>query len=88
MEKKDAILRLVWGVMADELEANKHKGDNWTNMSKKEFLFELYYHVGKLQNAIMSDDVENVKQYTADILNTCGFLLDTLDQKLIYHSSL
>lgn len=83
MNERDKILHLVYGVMANELEANIHKGDNWNQMTRKEFLFELYYHVGKLQTAMMNSDIENVKQFTGDILNTCGFLLDSIDKKLI-----
>jgi hypothetical protein len=74
MNERDKILHLVYGVMANELEANIHKGDNWNQMTRKEFLF---------QTAIMNNDIENVKQFTGDILNTCGFLLDSIDKKLI-----
>lgn len=52
-------------------------------MSKKEFIFELYYHVGKLQNSLMTDDLNNTKQFAGDILNVIGFLLDTINKNLL-----
>lgn len=71
--------------MKKELEANFKKGDRngangWLEVKNMKFwISELYYHVGKLQSAIMTDDIERIKENTADIANLA---LMTLDVKI------
>src|SRR5690349_2633697 len=69
--------------MRKELEANYTKGDRngelgWLNIKSKKFwLGELYYHVGKLQSALMSNDIEQIKENCADVANIAMMILDT-----------
>jgi hypothetical protein len=67
--------------MIKELAANSAKGDRegeegWLGCDNKFWLSELYYHVGKLQSAVMNNDVERVKENTADIANLAMMVLD------------
>jgi len=78
----DAILPAFQKYMRKELESNYKKGDRsgaggWLQVKENKFwLNELYYHVGKLQSALMSDDIDRVKENTADIANLSMMLLD------------
>lgn len=80
----DAILPEFAKYMRKELEANHKKGDRndeengWLTMrdDKKFWLSELYYHVGKLQSAMMSNDIERIKENCADIANLAMMVLD------------
>ena len=88
MEKKpdvkmyDAILPEFAKYMRKELEANYLKGDRngpggWLEVTDNKFwIQELYYHVGKLQAAVMAKDVERIKENTADIANISMMMLD------------
>jgi hypothetical protein len=67
--------------MIKELAANSAKGDRegedgWLGCDNKFWVSELYYHVGKLQSAVMNNDVERVKENTADIANLAMMVLD------------
>lgn len=71
--------------MKKELEANYRKGDRngaggWLEVKDNKFwISELYYHVGKLQSALMNEDTERIKENCADIANLA---LMTLDVKI------
>jgi len=73
---RELIPEFVKSSMLRQLEANKHKGDNWHEMTDKQILFELYYHVGKLQAALMAKDILLINEYCGDIANIVGFTLD------------
>jgi hypothetical protein len=67
--------------MIEELAANHTKGDRdlpngWLNMTSKELLNEIYYHVGKLQEACRHQDVERIKEFSADVANMCLMMHD------------
>lgn len=78
----DAILPVFSKFMRKELAANWEKGDRtgergWLNVTDKKFwISELYYHVGKLQSALMTNDTERIKENTADIANLSLMVLD------------
>ncbi|AZA73550.1 hypothetical protein [Chryseobacterium indoltheticum] len=71
--------------MKKELEANFQKGDRngqggWLEVKDNKFwISELYYHVGKLQSAMMSNDIHRIEENCADIANLA---LMTLDVKI------
>lgn len=71
--------------MKTELRANYQKGDRngpggWLEVKDNKFwISELFYHVGKLQYALMLDDKERIKENCADIANLA---LMTLDVKI------
>ena len=71
--------------MKKELEANYLKGDRngshgWLRVKDNKFwISELYYHVGKLQSALMNEDVCRIEENCADIANLA---LMTLDVKI------
>ncbi|WP_079242623.1 hypothetical protein [Chryseobacterium indologenes] len=71
--------------MKKELESNYRKGDRngsggWLEVKDNKFwISELYYHVGKLQSALMNEDVDRIKENCADIANLA---LMTLDVKI------
>lgn len=67
--------------------ANHTKGDRdgdfgWMTMSNKQNLGELYYHVGKLQEALRNHDemrsnyLEEILEYSADISNLAMMVYD------------
>lgn len=64
--------------MVKQLKANEHKGDreNWVNLKEKELLNEIYYHTGKLQQALKDNDAARIKEHCADIANLTAFMLD------------
>lgn len=47
----------------------------WSRMTNKEILFDLYYHVGKLQAAIRANDKNLMLEHIGDIGNYLGFLI-------------
>lgn len=68
--------------MKKELAANFLKGDRngpegWLEVKDKKFwISELYYHVGKLQSALMNGDADRIKENCADIANLAMMTLD------------
>lgn len=56
-------------IMQTELEANNHKG-NWEEfINKKEIVAEFFYHFNKLEDSMISEDKEKIKEYIADCAN-------------------
>ena len=67
--------------MIKELDANHTKGDRdgdfgWMTMSNKQNLGELYYHVGKLQEAMRNNNIKEILEYSADISNLAMMVYD------------
>lgn len=67
--------------MIKELAANFDKGDRdgekgWLEMTNKQLLSEIYYHTGKLQEALSNNNVILIKEYCADIANGALMCLD------------
>lgn len=56
-----------------EIQANTEKKGPWSawKPTKKEALTELGWHTAKLNGAVLNDDLEDVKQYAADVANIC-----------------
>jgi len=81
-EMYDSVLAEFSKYMRKELEANFDKGDRngeygWLNTTdNKYWISEIYYHTGKLQEAIRIDDIDKIKEYCADIANLSMMLLD------------
>ncbi len=81
-EMYDAILPEFAKFMKKELEANFTKGDRtgehgWLSVTENKYwIQDLYYHVGKLQAAVMNNDIERIKENTADIANLAMMMLD------------
>jgi len=74
--------------MIKELDANSSKGDRkgttgWLNMTNKENLSELYYHVGKLQEALRNENIDGIKEFSADVANLSMMIYDKY-QPLVY----
>lgn len=68
-------------LMIKELAANHDKGDRegekgWLTMDKKTLLSEIYYHTGKLQEALRDGDIEKIKEFSADIANCAMMACD------------
>lgn len=78
----DAILPEFAKYMRKELEANFDKGDRngengWIHVKENRFwISEIYYHTGKLQEAVRANDIERIKEYCADVANLAMMLLD------------
>jgi len=78
----DTILPAFMKYMRAELEANYKKGDRnlpngWlSNTSNKSWISELYYHIGKLQAALMTNDIQRIIENCADIANLAMMTLD------------
>ena len=72
------VLRPFIVMMESELQANAHKGDRhgWLSMSRQAALHEIYYHVGKLEDAVKNDSPELIQEYAADVANMAMMLLD------------
>lgn len=67
--------------MIKELDANHTKGDRdgdfgWMTMNNKQNLGELYYHTGKLQEAMKNNNIEEILEYSADISNLAMMVYD------------
>lgn len=77
-EKYDDVLLPFLGLMRAELHANAHKGDRpgWLQMDRKTAILEVFYHMGKLHQAVHRNEVSAIKEYAADVANMCMMLLD------------
>lgn len=65
-------------LMKHELDENFFKGDRdqWINWSLGEAIWEIRYHLEKLENAVEMKDADRVKEHTADVANCAMFLAD------------
>lgn len=81
-EMYDEITEEFVKYMKKELELNYLKGDRngengWLNVrDNKYWISELYYHVGKLQSAIINGEANRIKENCADIANIAMMTLD------------
>lgn len=69
--------------MIQELAANFDKGDRegkdgWLKITYKQLLNEIYYHTGKLQEAVRNNDVPRIKEYAADVANLALMCYDKI----------
>jgi hypothetical protein len=78
VEKYDEVLLPFLSLMRTELHANSHKGDRqgWLQMDRKTAVLEVFYHLGKLHQAVHRDETAAIKEYAADVANMCMMLLD------------
>lgn len=78
LEKYDDVLLPFLSMMRAELHANSHKGDRpgWLQMDRKTAVLEVFYHLGKLHQAVHRDEAAAIKEYAADVANMCMMLLD------------
>ena len=65
-------------MMEKELHANSGKGDRpgWLSMTPETGMLEIYYHVAKLQKAVKNNDIEGIKEYSADVANMAMMMAD------------
>lgn len=77
-EKYDDVLLPFLSLMRAELHANAHKGDRqgWLQMDSKTAILEVFYHMGKLHQAVHRGEEAAIKEYAADVANMCMMLLD------------
>lgn len=78
VEKYDDVLQPFLSLMRAELHANAHKGDRpgWLQMDRKTAVLEVFYHLGKLHQAVHRDEAAAIKEYAADVANMCMMLVD------------
>lgn len=78
MGKYDEVLRPFVAMMEKELYANAGKGDRpgWLQMDGKTAILEVFYHMGKLHQAVHRGEAEAIKEYAADVANMCMMLVD------------
>ena len=78
MGKYDEVLRPFVAMMEKELHANASKGDRpgWLQMDSKTAILEVFYHMGKLHQAVHRGEAEAIKEYAADVANMCMMLVD------------
>lgn len=78
MSKYDEVLRPFLALMEKELHANAGKGDRpgWLQMDSKTAVLEVFYHMGKLHQAVHRGEAEAIKEYAADVANMCMMLVD------------
>lgn len=81
----DDVLLPFLSLMRAELHANAHKGDRpgWLTMDSKTAILEVFYHMGKLHQAVHRGEAACIKEYAADVANmymmlvdVCGLLTD------------
>lgn len=77
-EKYDDVLLPFLVLMRAELHANAHKGDRpgWLSMDRKTAVLEVFYHMGKLHQAVHRDEAAAIREYAADVANMCMMLTD------------
>jgi hypothetical protein len=77
-EKYDDVLLPFLALMREELHANAHKGDRpgWLQMDSKTAILEVFYHMGKLHQAVHRGEEAAIKEYAADVANMCMMLVD------------
>lgn len=76
--KYGAVLTPFLGMMEHELHANSDKGDRpgWLSMDRKTGLLEIFYHVAKLQMATKDNDIDRIREHSADVANMAMMLAD------------
>lgn len=81
MQEFDEMARRITFAMLTERLNNAQQeidiSDKWKALTSKEILFELYYHVGKLQRSLKDNDKGGVEENCGDIANYIGYLLFT-----------
>ncbi|MCM8743582.1 hypothetical protein [Pseudomonas koreensis] len=77
-DKYDEVLLPFLSLMRAELHANAHKGDRpgWLQMDRNTAVLEVFYHLGKLHQAVHRDESAAIKEHAADVANMCMMLLD------------
>lgn len=72
------ITELFQKEMILQLAANERKGDRdgWLSCESMQLVIEIYYHVGKLQEAVKDNDFELIREYSADVANLAMMVLD------------
>lgn len=67
-------------LMQRELKSNEWKNaqEHWTMTDARVHVGQLYYHVGKLHHALLSDEAQDVVEYAADVGNVAMMVLDAL----------
>ncbi len=93
MNKKNLyteITTLFQTEMIEQLKANKRKGDRpgWLACEPMQLVLEIYYHTGKLQEAVKDNDLSLIREYSADVANMAMMVLDKSGGLLPHERSL
>lgn len=74
----DRLIGVFSRLMRKELIANSRKGDRpgWMRQAARNIVSDIYYHTGKLQMAVEKGDIEQVKEYAADVANLALMVVD------------
>ena len=74
----EEITSLFQREMIEQLAANKKKGDRagWLACEPMQLVLEIYYHTGKLQEAVKNNNADLVREYSADVANMAMMVLD------------
>lgn len=68
--------------MSIELEANAHKGDwNKWKPQPEDIIKEMDHHLNKLKLAFYVQDLERIKEFSADLANFCEKSFDYAENK-------
>ncbi|MDV3508973.1 hypothetical protein CMU89_17025 [Elizabethkingia anophelis] len=63
----------------EELLANKEKGDcieyAENHKDQNDLISEIEHHLNKLKHAVIADDKDRIKEYSADVCNCTLFLM-------------
>ncbi|MEW8508891.1 MAG: hypothetical protein AB2598_19550 [Candidatus Thiodiazotropha sp.] len=64
--------------MEAKLHANADKGDRpgWLSMTRDQAMLEIYYHTAKLQKAVKDNDIDLIREHSADVANMSMMMLD------------
>ena len=81
-DKYSEVLNPFLKLMEKELHANAGKGDRpgWLSMTPETAMLEIYYHVAKLQRAVKNEDLELIKEHSADVANMSMMMADIFGQ--------
>ena len=74
----EKITSLFQKEMIKELAANSRKGDRdgWLSCDPMQLVIEVYYHNGKLQEAVKNNDLDKIREYATDVANMSMMILD------------
>jgi len=78
VEEMASVVEEMAREMRMELLANVRKGNRqvWKAMPPMQLLMEVYYHAGKLQQAIVCEDKQKIREYAADVANMAMMVAD------------
>jgi len=67
---------MIFELSQNSLKGNRDGKSGWLQISDKELLSEIYYHNGKLQQALKDNDSDKIFEHTADVANIAMMISD------------